>query len=108
MKSKKVYISGPISGRDAGEVLSTFMKEEKRLQELGYRTINPLRMRLCVWLALHGHYRLCLLIELCWMAYRADIISMLPDWQSSCGARTEYALANALGINLMLTESPQE
>lgn len=100
MRKDKLYISGPISGRDLGEARAHFAKAEKTLRWQGYRTINPLRMWLPVWLARHGCYRLCLLMELVWMAYRADAIYLLDGWQQSGGARTERSLAMALDITL--------
>ena len=72
MQKGRIYISGPISGRDLGEARAHFAKAEKTLRWQGYRTINPLRMWLPVWLARHG-----------------------------CGgARTERSLAMALDITL--------
>ena len=101
MKSQRIYISGPISGRDLDEVKAHFANAEKMLQEKSYKTINPLKMRLPLWLARHGHYRLCLLLELVWLAYRANAIYLLDGWQQSGGARTERSLAMALDIKLM-------
>ena len=60
MKQDKIYISGPISSRPLGVAINHFTLAEAKLQAMGYRTCNPLKMRLCVWLAQHGHYRLCL------------------------------------------------
>lgn len=101
MKAKeRIYISGPVSGRSFSEALAHFAREEQKLRTQGFRTINPLRMRLPVWLARHGYYRLCLLIELVWLAYRAKAIYLLDGWQRSGGSRAERSLAMALGITL--------
>lgn len=96
MKHPRIYISGPISGRPRAEAHEHFLRAESELQRQGFRTSNPMRMRLCVWLADRGCYRLCLLIELVWLAYFCPFVFMLEGWRSSGGARTEKALAKAL------------
>lgn len=107
----KVYLSGPISSLPLPEARRRFLEAERRMQREGWRTANPLRMRLPVWLALHGGrrwgYRLCLALELLWLALTADAILMLQGWQQSGGARAEHALAKALGI-VVLTEMPRK
>ena len=77
MKRDKVYISGPITsiGMDIAPCL--FRMAEEKLQKQGYRTCNPLKMRLCVWLAQHGHYRLCLWLQLLWMSATCQCIYLL-------------------------------
>lgn len=107
-KRDKVYLSGPISSLPLPEARRRFLEAERRMQREGWRTANPLRMRLPVWLALHGGgkrwgYPLCLALELLWLALTADAILMLHGWQQSGGARAEHALAKALGI-IVLTE----
>lgn len=100
-KKEKIYISGKITGRKLYVAESHFRQIEESLQSRGYRTCNPLRMRLPRWLATHGCYRLCLLIELVWMAYTCDGIYMLRGWLKSGGAKAEQNLANALGLKIM-------
>lgn len=98
MKSDKIYISGPISGRPLGVAINHFMLAEAKLQAQGYRTCNPLNMRLCVWLALHGHYRLCLWLQLLWMSATCQCIYLLDGWHTSDGARAERAVARVMGL----------
>lgn len=94
---RRIYISGPISGRSLNEARCHFAQAEEMLRKKGFRTINPMRMRLCVWLARHDCYRACLLIELIWFAYRASAIYLLDGWRESGGACVERSLAFALG-----------
>ena len=107
-KMDRVYISGPITGRDLAEARAHFQRAEDDLQRPGDLTINPLKMRLCVWLALRGCYRLCLLIELIWLAYRADAIYLLRGWHESRGAKAEKALATALGLPAIYEQTKAE
>jgi len=98
MKRDKIYISGPITsiGMDIAPCL--FRMAEEKLQAQGYRTCNPLKMRLCVWLAQHGHYRLCLFIQLLWMWWTCSCIYLLTDWHTSDGARLERSFARCIGL----------
>ena len=101
MKRDKIYISGPISGRPLGVAINHFMLAEAKLQAQGYRTCNPLKMRFCVWLAQHGHYRLCLLLQLLWMWWTCSCIYLLTDWHTSDGARLERSFARCLGFTAL-------
>jgi len=98
MKRDKIYISGPISGRPIDLAIHHFTLAETKLQGQGYRTCNPLKMRLCVWLAQHGYYRLCLFIQLLWMWWTCQCIYLLTDWHTSDGARLERSFARCLGL----------
>ena len=101
MKRDKIYISGKISGLDFDEACRRFGDAEKHLQKLGYRTSNPTKMALCVWLAQHGHYRLCLWIQLLWMSATCQCIYLLDGWRTSDGARAERAVARVMGITAL-------
>ena len=98
MKRDKIYISGAISSRPLGVAINHFMLAEAKLQAQGYRTCNPLKMRFCVWLAQHGHYRLCLLLQLLWMWWTCSCIYLLTDWHTSDGARLERSFARCIGL----------
>jgi len=101
MKRDKVYISGPVSSIGLDEARRRFGKAEADLQKQGYRTCNPLKMRLCVWLAQHGHYRLCLLLQLLWMWWTCSCIFLMTDWHTSDGARLERSFARCLGLTAL-------
>ncbi len=102
----KVYISGPITGCQLWQVRKQFSHAEQLLQQAGYRTCNPLKMHLCVWLATafvgtcieRLGYRACLALQLVWLALTCKHIYMLPNWQNSRGASAEYHVAAAFGV----------
>ncbi len=104
----KVYISGPITGCQLWQVRKQFSHAEQLLQQAGYRTCNPLKMHLCVWLATafvgtcieRLGYRACLALQLVWLALTCKHIYMLPNWQNSRGASAEYHVAAAFGVTL--------
>jgi hypothetical protein len=101
MKKGKVYISGPITSIGEAVARNRFGFAETVLHYMGYRTCNPMKMRLCVFLARHGHYRICLLLQLAWMWMTCDRIYLLDEWHTSDGARLERAAARVLGITVM-------
>ena len=108
MKRDKIYISGPITsiGMDIAPCL--FRMAEEKLQKHGYRTFNPLNMRLCVWLAQHGHYRLCLWIQLLWLSATCQCIYLLDGWHTSDGARAERAVARVMGITALYEQTKRK
>lgn len=108
MKRDKIYLSGPISSIGVEEARKRFGKAEQTLQKQGYRTCNPLKMRLCVWLAQHGHYRLCLWIQLLWMSATCQCIYLLDGWRISGGARAERAVARVMGITALYEQTKRK
>jgi len=101
MKREKVYLSGPISSIGYEEACRRFGEAEKHLQKLGYRTSNPTKMRLPVFLAQHGYYRLCLILQLIWLSISCQCIYLLDGWHTSDGARAERAVARVMGITAL-------
>ena len=108
MKKEKIYISGAISAIGYEEACRRFEEAEKHLQKLGYRTSNPTKMTLCVWLAQHGHYRLCLWLQLLWMSATCQCIYLLDGWHTSDGARAERAVARVMGITALYEQTKRK
>lgn len=85
-----------------------FTLAETKLQAQGYRTCNPMKMKLPVWLALHcGHfgYVACLLLQLLWMWWTCQCIYLLTDWHTSDGARLERSFARCLGLTALYEQT---
>ena len=98
-KTKKVYISGQISGIEREVYMARFSRVEQMLKDRGYMVVNPTR----VWLSklythltkIVGHenaYRLTLLYDL-WLLLRCDLIYKIPGWQESRGANIESCVS---------------
>ena len=104
MTKIKAYISGPITGQD--DYFETFAKAETKLSCLGFAAINPAAINAAMpSTTTHAEYMHIsfALIDLC------DRLYMLPGWEMSEGARSEYFYAAAKGKEIKLIRNiPEE
>ena len=92
-KKPKVYISGPVTGRDMTECKVDFNSAELWLTGLGYDVVNPLSYEVIE----HGSWEDYMRRDLKLLC-DCDYIYLLDGWESSRGARIEYNVAFDLGI----------
>lgn len=94
--SKKIYISGKITGLDPELARKKFAEDEKLFRDQGYEVVNPMKLT--------GNddetWRECMMDCIEELFY-CDAIYMQPDWGQSKGARVEYALARELEIRII-------
>jgi len=92
---KKIYISGRITGIEH-EAAAIFAKAEKELRAKGFEPVNPTTLN-------HEH-------DKTWEAYMkvciyallvCDGIYMLENWGYSKGAKIEYDIAEAIGLEII-------
>jgi hypothetical protein len=95
----RIYISGPISGREREEYMRQFREAEDYLRSEGFQTVNPTRLLPCRWPWVYRllGYRLTLLYDLFFLM-RCQGIYMLDGWKQSRGARIEHCVADTLGM----------
>jgi len=94
--TKRVYISGPITGRPNGNQ-EAFYAAAEHLLSLGHVPVNP--HDVCYLLPAGStwvDYMKECIIALC----RCQEIYMLRDWWRSRGARVEWFLARVLGLRV--------
>ena len=94
-KTKRVYISGGMTGIPREQYIELFRRAEESLRDQGYRNIvNPINVWSCRWPWLYKvvGYRLTLLYDL-WLLMRCDQIYKLPGWRDSKGANIESCVA---------------
>ena len=105
MKTKRVYISGPISNSgNKEEIIARFAKVEEMLIEAGFRVFNPLKNGLPFDADTHQHMRKDLNI-LTNEDDPFDYIFMMRRWAHSGGCKLELDTAIACGIKVVFEES---
>ena len=95
--SKKVYISGPISGYDHAERKEAFASAANRFRRQGYYVVNPMEIQLPKEASWSDYMRTDIRALM-----DCDIIYMLSGWEKSRGATIERNLAEELGMRVML------
>lgn len=95
-KKPKVYISGPITGRDEKEYKNDFNSTELWLTGLGYDVVNPISdgiVKGWEW----ADYMRRDIIKLC----SCDYIYFIGKWEDSKGCCLEFSIASQLGIKFL-------
>ena len=117
VRQKRIYIAGQMSGIPHFN-FPAFHAAAAKLRDEGHEVFNPAEADIArigvdpsldnptgdVALAAKRHglsRRECLAEDLSWIALNADAIALLPGWVLSSGARAEYALAEALGLEVI-------
>ena len=93
MKKKCVYISAPISGRSMIIVNKVFSNAERELHNLGFNTINPLKLN-------HhqgSSYGEQIAIDIQELIDNADAVYFCKGWSKSNGCMLEFAAAKIYG-----------
>ena len=100
MSTKRVYLSGRMSGLSQKEWRWRFLTADMTLDMQGYEVINPADTIIArhLWLYKIVGYRLTLAYDL-WLLKRCSHIFMVGnDWMQSNGARLERMKAREWGI----------
>ena len=94
MNPKKVYLTGPISGRPREEYMAAFARAEALLKEYGYTPVNPTKFLVCRWPWLYKllGYELALLYDI-WRLFHCNYLYKLPGWKDSRGSNIEACAA---------------
>lgn len=106
----KIYLAGPMTNIEHYN-FPEFNRVAKLLRDAGHEVFNPAENDVkngfdAVKLDLKGteiadhgfSLRKALKEDLSWICDHAEAVAVLPGWADSRGARTEVALAHALGI----------
>jgi len=100
--SKKIYISGKITGLATTHARSIFTAIERKITDAGHTPVNPMSLK-------HDHDKR-------WESYMkvdiaelltCDAIYLMQGWHESKGACIEYNLAKELGIEVYFEYSCQ-
>ena len=97
--TKKIYISGQITGLPFDEVKAKFEKAESELRAQGYEVVSPLKTGIpynAPW-EVHISVDVILLIS-------CDAVYLLSDWKCSKGATLEKTIAELTGKEIIYQE----
>lgn len=112
--TKKVYLAGPMSGyKDFN--FPAFLSAAKALRAKGHTVFCPAEADLEEYGSLKevedefkkdpmGNYKARLKIDIDWIMNQATAIALLPGWTASKGANAEFAVANAIGLEVIHLE----
>ena len=92
--NEKVYIAGPVTGLDRGQVINTFKKYETYLSVLGYVAVNPVAI-------VPPNYSWDEAMYLCiFELLQCQKAVFLPGWHHSRGAcmEMEFCIQNNIPI----------
>lgn len=95
-KKPKVYISGPITGRDEKKYKNDFNSTELWLTGLGYDVVNPISDGVIEGWGWSDYMRRDIK-QLC----DCDYIYFIKGWENSKGSCLEYNIAFQLGIKIL-------
>lgn len=114
----RVYLAGPMSGIPHFNY-PAFHAAAAELRAAGHEVFNPAEHDIETYgkdisnpdgsaeqaAAEHGFdRRAALKVDLSWICEHAEAIALLPGWEKSSGARAEWALASAIGLDLLLMD----
>lgn len=114
MTKKKVYLAGPMSGYKDYNFPAFFVAANK-LREQGYEVFCPAEADLEDFGSMEAlveafeknpiqNYKDRLRIDLNYIVDEATAIALLPGWTASKGANAEFAVANAIGLEVIHLE----
>ena len=99
VRTNKIYISGPISGRDPNERREAFTEVELYLSRHGFKPVNPMNNGLPADAKTCDHMRKDLrLLNDC------EYIYMMTGWNHSAGCWTEFHDALAMGLEVIFEQ----
>lgn len=99
----RIYLAGPMSGKPDFN-FPAFDVAAKMLRTAGHEVFNPADADREKWgenvevIGRKATYAECMRLDLNWIIDHAEGIALLPDWDQSKGAQSEYWLAMCLGL----------
>lgn len=101
---KRIYLSGPISGRDINERRKEFKARQETLERLGHVVFNPLENGLPADSITQRHMHRDL-SKLTSETEPFDEVYMMRGWLHSAGCKLEFDVATAIGLDVYFEES---
>jgi len=104
---KRIYLSGPISGRNLEERRQAFKQAQTMLEAQGYTVFNPMENGLPAEATTHQHmHRDIAVLSTEDIPFYA--IYMMRGWLHSKGCKLEFDVATAIGLKVIFEETGTE
>lgn len=107
MATMKVYLAGPMRGIPEFN-FPAFHDWATYLRARGYEVFSPAEKGCEIEVTNDpdlqnslAFRRKVFLLDTTYICEHADIIALMPGWERSSGARAEYALAKAIGLEIL-------
>lgn len=117
--NNKIYLAGPMTGQPYFN-FPAFFEAAKVLRDMGHEVFSPAEHdqerggdfwkncptgsheELVATNTPQINYKDCMRIDVNWIIDHAEAIALLPGWEKSKGARAEKALAECLGLEVIV------
>ena len=107
MKRQRMYISGPITGRD--DFKERFAEAADIVRNAGYKPVNPTTMFGWFQFVFEKFpYRLQVLIDCLVLAFTCDAIYLMADYKFSRGATLDKAVADFCKMTVIEARMPSD
>ena len=103
MVKPRIYLSGPISGKDYEERRKAFKEAQQKLETDGWTVFNPMENGLPPESTTHQHMHRDL-ATLTSEEIPFDAIYMMKKWLHSKGCKLEFDVATAIGLDVYFEE----
>ena len=99
-KKKKCYNSGKISGLPYLVAYNNFASADKRIEDMGYESVNPLKEK---WLKPSAPW-ICHMVVDVWHLLWCSAVYFQKNWAESRGAQVEFYIALNLNKNIIMQD----
>ena len=99
-KKKKCYNSGKISGLPYLVAYNNFLAVDRRIEELGFESVNPMKEK---WLKPSAPWILHMIVDV-WKMLWCNTVYFQKNWTDSRGAQVEFYVALNLNKNMIMQD----
>lgn len=99
-KRKRCYNSGKISGLPYLVAYNNFLAADRRIEELGFESVNPMKEK---WLKPSAPWILHMIVDV-WKMLWCNTVYFQKNWADSRGAQVEFYVALNLNKNMIMQD----
>ena len=99
-KRKRCYNSGKISGLPNLVAYNIFLAADRRIEELGFESVNPMKEK---WLKPSAPWILHMIVDI-WKMLWCNTVYFQKNWTDSRGAQVEFYVALNLNKNMIMQD----